>query len=468
MRREKKGDDTMILTNPQDSILEKARLYQKELKASFPRRADSILQLVEALSSAEKPTSVVELSEEGAFQRSFSNVHKAIDAMDAENRSRTWAEMFFKRLPKEKTRPFHLYAIDVTPEPKRHAETMEDRAFVHKADQFGTPVVIGLEASVLVAIPEQDDCEAKWTLPLSVERVSSKETACEVAKKQLRLLAKLETSDKKLSVIVTDSGYTRLEPGEENQVIIARGRSDRVGRRLNNHQDKEKHRGRPRKYMEGCIKFREDIPLDENNAPDEQVEDQVIYRGQTVYRLISRWKDIHLHDREGSVDVVKVELFSKTDAIPLFDAPLLLIVSGTRRSELSGKEVFECYLCRFDIEHFFRFQKQRLLFGGFQTADLRRQCNWWWICLMAYWLLYLSRAAAPESNRKWQQKRVDRLASPGEVKRVFGAKIFPKLGSPSSKPSVRGKSNGRRRGVCFMKRLKQKVVKKEKKRREAA
>jgi hypothetical protein len=36
MRREKKGDDTMILTNPQDSILEKARLYQKELKASFP------------------------------------------------------------------------------------------------------------------------------------------------------------------------------------------------------------------------------------------------------------------------------------------------------------------------------------------------------------------------------------------------------------------------------------------------
>jgi hypothetical protein len=66
MRREKKGDDTMILTNPQDSILEKARLYQKELKASFPRRADSILQLVEALSSAEKPTSVVPMC-----QRSF-------------------------------------------------------------------------------------------------------------------------------------------------------------------------------------------------------------------------------------------------------------------------------------------------------------------------------------------------------------------------------------------------------------
>lgn len=458
----------MILANSQDSILEKARQYQKELRASFPKRADSILQLVEALASSEKPTSIVELSQEGAFQRSFSNVHKAINVMDAENRSRIWTEMFYKRLPQEKTRPFHLYAIDVTPEPKRHSETMEDRTFVHKADQLGIPVIIGLEASVLVTIPEQEESEAKWTLPLSVERVSSKETACEVAKKQLRLLAKLKNSDGKLSVIVTDSGYTRLEPEEKDQVIIARGRSDRVGRRLNNHQNEEKRRGRPRKYMEGCIKFREDIPLDDKNAPDEQVEDQMIYKGQPVYRLISRWNNIHLHDREGLVDVVKVELFSKMDAVPLFDAPLLLIVSGTRRSELSGKRVFECYLCRFDIEHFFRFQKQKLLFGGFQTADLRRQCNWWWICLMAYWLLYLSRVAEAGSNRKWQPKRVDRLASPGEVKRVFGAKIFPKLGSPSSKPAVRGKSNGRRRGVCFMKRPKQKVVKKEKWRRKAA
>jgi len=345
---------------------------------------------------------------------------------------------------------------------------MEDRTFVHKADQLGTPIMIGLEASVLVAIPEKEDGEAKWTLPLSVERVSSKETACEIAKKQLLLLAQMEVHDKKMSVITVDSGYTRLEPAEKNQVIIARGRSDRVGRRLNNHQDEKKYRGRPRKYIEGCIKFREDIPLDDKNAPDEQVEDQMIYKGQAVYRLISRWNNIHLHDREGLVDVVKVELFSKMDAVPLFDAPLLLIVSGIRRSQLSGQQVFECYQCRFDIEHFFRFQKQRLLFGGFQTADLRRQCNWWWICLMAYWLLYLSRFAAPESNRKWHPKHEHRLASSGEVKRVFGSKIFPDLGSPSSKPVVRGKSNGRHFGTRFTKRSKQKVVKKSKRRLEAA
>lgn len=458
----------MILSNSQDSILEKARQYQKELLASFSKRADSILQLVEALASAEKPTSIVELSQEGAFQRSFSNVHKAVDALDTKHQSHIWMEMFFKRFPEEKERPFHLYAIDVTPESKRHSETMEDRTFVHKADQLGIPIMIGLEASVLVAIPEQEDGEAKWTLPLSVERVSSKETACQVARKQLQLLAKKEVHSGKLSVITVDSAYTSLEPITKNQVIIARGRADRVGRRLYDHQDEEIRRGRPRKYMEGSIKFREDIPVDAEHGPDEQFEDQMIYRGQLVYRLISRWNDVHLHDRKELVDVVKVELFSRAGAIPIFDAPLLLIVSGSRRRELSGKLVFECYQCRFDIEHFFRFQKQRLLFGGFQTADLRRQCNWWWICLMAYWLLYLSRGAAPESNRKWHPKRGNRLASPGEVKRVFGAKIFPDLGSPSSKPVVRGKSNGRRFGIRFTKRLKQKVVKKPKRRLEAA
>ena len=84
------------------------RLYQKELMASFPKRADSILQLIEALASAEKSTSIVELSQEGAFQRSFRNVHKAVDALDVQHQSRMWMKMFFKGFPKEKERPFHL------------------------------------------------------------------------------------------------------------------------------------------------------------------------------------------------------------------------------------------------------------------------------------------------------------------------------------------------------------------------
>ena len=83
---------------------------------------------------------------------------------------------------------------------------------------------------------------------------------------------------------------------------------------------------------------------------------------------------------------------------------------------------------------------------------------------MAYWLLYLVRAIAPESNRPWMPKRRPNMtASPGEVKRVFGLGIFPKLGSPSRKPLPRGKSLGRKPGTILIKRARKKPIKKTQK-----
>jgi len=169
------------------------------------------------------------------------------------------------------------------------------------------------------------------------------------------------------------------------------------------------------------------------------------------------------------VDVVKCEIFLKEDTSrTLFEKPLLLIVSGQKRQELTSLHVYQSYRSRFDIEHFFRFQKQQLLFSKYQTPELQRQVNWWWLCLMAYWLLYLVRAIAPESNRPWMPKRRPNMtASPGEVKRVFGLGIFPNLGSPSRKPLSRGKSLGRKKGTILIKRERKKPIKKTKAIQEA-
>jgi hypothetical protein len=71
----------MTITERLHSLLAPARKFQQDLLNSFQTRRYATLQLVEALASAEKPTSVVELCQEGAFQRTFSNVHKAIDGM---------------------------------------------------------------------------------------------------------------------------------------------------------------------------------------------------------------------------------------------------------------------------------------------------------------------------------------------------------------------------------------------------
>ena len=42
---------------------------------------------------------------------------------------------------------------------------------------------------------------------------------------------------------------------------------------------------------------------------------------------------------------------------------------GERRIELSLLDIYEAYLQRYDLEHFFRFGKQKLLLDKFQTPD---------------------------------------------------------------------------------------------------
>lgn len=149
--------------------------------------------------------------------------------------------------------------------------------------------------------------------------------------------------------------------------------------------------------------------------------------------------------------------------------PLLLIISGKRRKEITAMDAYQSYRRRFDIEHFFRFIKQKLLFCDYQTPELDHQISWWWFCCTAYWLLYHVRHVAQGSTRPWHKIRDPKKpAGPGEVKRLFGAKIFLVLGTPSRPPTSREKSRGREIGTRFPKRPRKKVVKKHRLQKKAA
>ncbi|CCQ60762.1 hypothetical protein CWATWH0401_1353 [Crocosphaera watsonii WH 0401] len=45
--------------------------------------------------------------------------------------------------------------------------------------------------------------------------------------------------------------------------------------------------------------------------------------------------------------------------------PMWLIVIGSRRDELSLVDCYQCYRQRYDMEHLFRFGKQRLLMTSY-------------------------------------------------------------------------------------------------------
>jgi len=485
----------MIISHLLQSRIDLARAFQKELLNRFESRSFTSLQLVEALAHASKPTSVVELSQERPFQRSYSTINKVLNEFGAASLiteeikeggkvkkikrvdpllfskiTKPFSALFCEMLPREVNRKVRLFALDVTSVPRIHAHTLDDRSYVHQANLVGTPITIGLQASVLTYLPEYCAEEANWQLPVSLERVGTNTTACEVATNQLQLLAALNSSDSLLTVIVADSAYSSLKPSSEEQIVIARGRIDRQGRRpVKDEQIAHKRRGRPRKYEPGIIRFMEDLPPGTQGGSDEEYEYTDTIRNQSVDLLLNRWNDVHVEGHSDLVDVVKAEIFSTNNCEETLLPPLLLILSGKRRKEMTALDAYTSYRRRFDIEHFFRFFKQQLLFSVYQTPDLDHQISWWWFCCMAYWLLYKVRNMAQGFTRPWHKKRdLDGPAGPGKVKRLFAIKIFPALGSPSLPPISRVKSRGRQYGACLPKRERKKVVKKGKERKKAA
>jgi hypothetical protein len=491
----KTAGDKMKLPHSLQFCIDSARAFQKELLNLFSNRSYISLQLVEALAHASKPTTVVELSQEIPFQRSYSAINKVLNAFGAESLvtktvntegatkiaqsidpvvfskiTKPFSAMFVTMLPQEVNRKFRLFALDATSNPRIHAHTLDDRSYVHQANQIGLPVTVGVEASVLTYLPEYSTKEANWQLPVSLERIATDTTACEVAAAQLQLLDELTSADSQLIVIVTDTAYGRLKPHSEKQVVIARGRIDRQGRRpAKNDQIAHRGKGRPRKYKPGIIRFIEDLPPGTEGGSDEEHEFEDTIKERRVDVLLNRWNGVHVEGHSELVDVVKVEIFAQDDCKEVLFPPLLLILSGKRRGEITALDAYRSYRRRFDIEHFFRFVKQKLLFCAYQTPELDHQISWWWFCGMAYWLLYHVRHVAQGPTRPWNKKQDStKPTGPGEVKRLFATRIFPVLGSPCAPPTKREKSRGRELGTRFPKRERKKVVKKRREQRQAA
>ena len=126
----------MTLSHFPQSCIDAARTFQKNLLNRFNSRSYASLQLVEALAHASKPTSVVELSQEVPFQRSYSTINKVLNAFGAESLvtkkvnekgivktvtsidpvlfskiTKPFSALFVEMLPQEVNRKFHLSHI---------------------------------------------------------------------------------------------------------------------------------------------------------------------------------------------------------------------------------------------------------------------------------------------------------------------------------------------------------------------
>ncbi|VFN06827.1 MAG: Transposase DDE domain-containing protein, partial [Candidatus Kentron sp. G] len=248
------------------------------------------------------------------------------------------------------------------------------------------PIVVGHSYSVTALLLERESESSPFVAPLTCTRIPTDRTAKEIAAEQVGKLL----SDKKLpfhgelTVHVADSGYGNaryLSPMGvyENGVAVVRIISTRKLHRDISGTVEHVGAGRPK-----C--FGEVFRLNDESTwwePDEEVCFEIVTKkGKRLWVKLRRWNDLLMRGKKDApmynrpFDLICCQVLNE-DGTLAFKNALWLTISGKRRREISSRDAYEAYRQRYDIEHFFRFGKNKLLLDDSQTCELEHEESWW-------------------------------------------------------------------------------------------
>lgn len=449
------------------SIVSKFQWFRNRLFRLFDYRAGATIDLIDALAAMPTTHSIVKLSLSNLFGRTYSSLTDVLSSLFRTNlkisptdEERNTQTLKVTQLLAEECvsialqSDIALFAIDCTADPRIYAGKVRDRTIVHAPHHVPgqKPITVGHEYSVLVYLPNQEeDKEKHWVVPLSIKRVESHQSGPEVGLLQLEKIAHQTVFKSRFCISVTDAAYSTKDwvigiDQWPHVVQIARVRGNRKFFRLPTPNSRTP-RGRPQEYGEELV-------LQAPSEPDlEEVSTMVTRKGKECQVLLQRWNDIIMRGskekrtHEHPLDLLKVMVTDKKGK-QVYRRPLWVIIVGTRRREVRSKDAYIAYGRRYDIEHYFRFGKQRLGMVGSQTCETRHEENWQWIGLLAYNMLYYARSLAKSTRYPWEKKKIQVLSSierPSQVQRDYN-RIISEIGTPAPVPKPRRKSPGRQLG----------------------
>lgn len=470
--------------NTQETISQLQR-FRQELYRLLPRRRDALLDLLDALSSSSNVRSPVELSLGSLFRRAYGSIcdattqfFVATDPAQAAAERRTWenelARLIGRYLPPPQSRPFWLLGTDVVPVPRPFARRLADRSYIYQPNPVAgnKPVTIGHHYSVTAFLPEREPPDAPpWVVPLLIRRVRSDEKTLSVGAEQI--VALLQDAQlpfhQQLTVHVADSAYStveylgRVEP-LSNLVTVTRAAENRVFYRQAPPPQAQPARGHPTWYG---ARFHLKDPATWG-TPDETAETTCATPHGRTYRIeLQGWHNLVMRGKRelpmhhAFFTLVRVVVRDAQGQL-VFRRALWLIVLGARRNQLSLVDAWTVYDQRYDLEHYFRLGKQRLLLAAFQTPEVEHEENWLQIVQLASVQLWLGRTLATARLRPWERylpRPATTIATPSQVQRDW-PDIIRQIGTPAQPPKRRGKSPGRALGVRLPRRPRQAVVKK--------
>ena len=432
------------------------------------------MELVDALCSYPEAKSVVELSLSPYFRRGHASLYEAIS--DYQWEKGTLANLAAPYVPKPVERPFWLFGADVTPQPRPFSSTLKDRGMVHQPNllKSNKPVTIGHQYSTVGLLPEEKSGLSKsWIVPLSVERVATSEDKEMVGSTQIKHLLedKRLPWHKDLVAEVVDSSYSKkpylyANRQFENLVTISRVASNRTFFRMPQASQKPASSGHPTWYG-SPFRLKDTETWHE---PDErEMTTFRSRRGKEYIVQIEAWFNMLMTGKREPVvlpmhkhpfTLIRILILDPETGDPAFKRALWLIVMGERRSKISLLDVYHAYVQRYNLEHFFRFGKQKLLLDDFQTPDDKREEAWWQLVHLAYLQLWVARHVVQSLPRPWERNLPAMKAariSPSLVQRDF-ERIISQFGTPAKKPKPRGNSPGWTPGRKRKSRKRHKVI----------
>ena len=343
---------------------------------------------------------------------------------------------------------------------------MEDKSIVYSPNPApgNKPIAVGHAYSVLACLPEKSPSSPfPWVVPLSVDRVKTSEKGHEIGPQKLCELMKDNTLpfNHSLCVQVNDTAYFTMPIREmtstvDNLVSIGRLKSNR---------SVYAPATETRKKYGGKMKLNDPST---QTQPDQVVEIETSTSKNRLTKVVIKlWCDQLLrgsNEFKGynhPFNLYQICVFDAKTNKKLFKRPMWLAVDGNRRNELDAKTVYESYRQRYDIEHFFRFGKQKLLMAGFQTPDVIHEEKWWQIVQLAYTQLFLSRDICQLVPNPWErylprfkqlmETDTIKMVSPSLAQRYF-SKILEQIGTPAKGVRDTKPGTGRKEGDKQVKR----------------
>ena len=416
--------------------------FRAGLHACCLRRGDALLDLTDALLSAQGPVaSLPHLSLEPAHRRGWGSLYAALA------RGRIDAERLRDLLschPLAGGQP--IYAVDVTTWPRCDAECSPERGLYYHPSRHsaGQPIVAGWAFQWICQVSFQRD---SWTALVDAARLHPLEDTGHTAATQIRaLLARLPAGGP-IPWFVFDAGYDSaqltLDLAEVPVAVLVRLRSDRCF-----YHDPPPRPpgtgGRPRRHG-AKFAFADPTTWPTPTATLIAQDDQ--YGTVTV----QAWSGLHPKQRRhpghgsgGPRPIVRGTVIRvQVQRIPAKTRPpkvLWLWWAGPGQPDLD--QAWRAYIRRFDLEHTVRFCKQTL---GWTCPRLRHPAQaerWTWLVLAAYTQLRLARAVTEDQRLAWERTRPPGQLSPYRVRRGF-SRLLCVLGSPAAAPKPSGRSPGR-------------------------